>query len=318
MKVLLLTNGDSEDIYGEFYTGLHKQIGSMDMRRLGQSEQQNLKSYFQHHIELSKYDRVIIDLNFDIIVSQLRFFRQLENLVFFDSTACFDNMPDTPHYQQHSKFYKKMPWVRVIVTSYQTMKHFQQQDIDAWCVPEGYNTQKYTGSSKKRDIDLILINNKYTESSPPRNEFIAALKTHYPEVVIEDNIDGNINRLNRSRIAICADMGAGEYSGTVFAAMASGCMVMCYDQGCDESRDIGLRDMENIVLFKYFEDFCDKITYLKQHPEMINKIAESGHAFAVANHQQPALGQQAAKYIGASMRKMKDYQVGISAFGWRF
>lgn len=319
MKVLLLVKEDSEEIYGEFYVGLHKQIGSVDFRRLGEREQGNLKSYFRHHVDVSRYDRILFDLDFLAIVSQVRFFRQLENLVFFDCTACFDNLKSSLHYQQHTKFYKKLPWARVISSSYQAMDRLQMQDIDAWCVPEGYNASKYFDKEDKRDIAMALVDNKYTESPNERTAFIDALTMRYPNLLVEDNIaSGSVSRLNRVRIAVCADIGAGEYSGKVFGAMASGCLVMCYNQGRDESLHMGLLDMENIVLFNDFDDFDDKLDHLKKHPDSIIKIAKEGREFAVAHHRQMDLGRQAAKYIAAPMREMSNYRLGFSAFGLRF
>lgn len=318
MKVLLLMNEDSEDIYGEFYSGLHKQIGSVDYRRIGDFEQENLKKYFKEHVDLTKYDRIIFDLHFLIMAPQARFFRQLDNIVFIDYTACFDEMLDSPHYLQHTRFYKKLPWSRVITSSYQAMDRLQSEGIDAWCVPEGYSTQKYANANLKRDISLVLIDNKFTESSRDRVDFMEALKTRHPQVVIEDNVSGNTSRLNRARMAICADMGAGEYGGKVFSAMASGCLVFSYNQGRDESLHMGLLDMENIVLFSDFDDFQEKLDYLNQYPDIIEKIAKEGQDFAVAHHQQMNLGRQAGKYIAATMRKMSDYRKGFSAFGYHF
>lgn len=318
MKILLLLDQDSEANYTEFYTGLHKQIGSVDYRRLGNEEQQNLKGYFNNHVDLSKYDRIIFDLPFLVIAPQVRFFQQLKHIVFFDDTAGFDEMVVSQHYNQHLNFYKKILWARVIVTSYQAMHRLQTVGIDAWCVPEGYNTLRDSESHQQKDIEMMLLDNQFSETADERRSLINSLKAAYPKLVVEEDLTVNFSRLGRAKIAVCADIGVGGYSGKVFSAMACGCLVMCYNQGRDESLHMGLVDMQNIVLFNSFENFCEQIDYLEKNSILISKIAQAGRDFATENHQQVNLGRQAAKYILTSMRDLSDYRKGFSAFGHYF
>lgn len=319
MKVLLLTTEEYASVYSELYAGMHKKLGSMDMRRLNDDEQTILRSYFSHHVDLKKFDRIIIHLDFPILKPQLRFLKQLDDIVFYHTNAFFNNHRSekaNANALEQIAFFKKIPWAKIIVTNCRAMKLFQHSGLDAWFVPEGYNTIKYRHKGLTRKIELALVEN--VSPTKKEKEFKHQLHKYYPNLYTEQVItDSGATHLNQARIAICADIGRGEYSAKIFRAMASGCLVISYDQGSDESFYMSLQDMKNIVLFNEIETMRKKIDYLLQHPKRLAAIARAGYELAINNHKESELGRRAGSYIVTGMRHRDDYKLGISAFGFR-
>ncbi len=317
MKVLLLTSEDYTITYSELYVGLHKRIGSMDTRRLG-VERFHLRNYFTDHINLSKYDRIVIHIEFGALQPQLRFLKQIDNLIFYDTSAYFSRKNKHLDVNHHLSFFKKMPWSRVIVSNYQAMTLFQKEGLDAWCVPKGYNSQRYKDKGLSRRIPLMLVKNTSDAHTLEYQRFENELIKRYPKLQVEnDIIEASLSKLSRTLICINADFNRGEYSSKIFQAMISGCLVMSFNQGNEENFFHALKDMENIVLFDDIDSLVTKIGILKKKPKLIEKIAKNGQRLAYEQHQDIYLGNKLADYVLPSLRNRDDYRIGISAFGLR-
>lgn len=339
MKVLLLASERNAKRYSEFYVGLHKTIGSLDMRRLSDDDQANLRNYFAQNVTLGNYDRIVLQFNHHTLCNQVSFLKTLKNLVFLAKFINFSgagtrgalanivtssfttrnqvNLGDAAYL----KVFKKMPWVRIIVSNYHALQHLESLGLDVKFVPDGYNTLKFRDQDLPRTIKLALVESSQIESTPERNAFIQTLKSQYPQLIIEkDDTTPQIasSTLPRTLVAVCADFGVGEYRSRVFEAMACGCLVMCSNQGDIENKPLSLRDGKNIVLFNSFDEFQYKLQLLMRQPQKMAEIAKAGQALAMEQHQYFDLGTQAAKYIAAPMRNPNDYDVGLSVFGWRF
>ncbi len=318
MKVLLLTSKNYAILYKEFYVGLHKQIGSMDIRRLG-DEQMNLRAYFSDYVNLNQYDRIFIHLEFAVISQQLRFLKLIDNLVFYDTTVYpgYDGKHDTV--TTRARFYQKMPWARIIVSNYQAMINFQHEGLDAWCVPKGFSSHYcHKSVPEARDIPLLLLTNTTDSPSDDSHNIEATLKQHYPDIKTENtDISVDDSLLKQTKTIICADVARGEYGRHIFRSMATGCLVVCYDQGDEENRYLSLQDMENVVLFEHTDALFEKLDLLNKRPTLKDFIRRNGQALAMRNHQDSTLGRKAAHYIVASLRNCQDYHIGISAFGMK-
>ncbi len=318
MKVLLVTSEEYSKTYNEFYVGLHKRLGSMDTRRL-KAEQRNLRSYFAHHIDLKKYDRIFIHLAFSAIKTQMRFLKQLDNVVFYDTSAYNGDSINAGGVDAHLKLYQKIPWARIIVSNYHAMTVFQREGLDAWCVPKGFNSQYYRDKKLKRNVPIMLIKNEDEKASEAFLALEERLGRRYPNLQTEDNfVKSGASQLNRTGVVICADLHREEYSRKIFRAMACGCLVVSFNQGDEENFYLSLKDMENIVLFDDVEVLFEKLATLTKHPTLMKSIIQNGRDLALENHNDLRLGAKAADYVAAGMRDRKDYRIGLSAFGWRF
>lgn len=330
MKLLLLIDADDASVLEEFYSGLHKKIGSVDLRRLNKDEQNRLKLYFDS-VELGRYDRIVLQLDFDALSKQLKFLQTLPNLVFIDNVAHQDVGGDSRK-ERHLTFYKRIPWARVVVTSYTILERFQAGGLDVCCAPKGFDSVRSKNQNFRKKMDFELLD----DANSRRRHFLELVKETYPtaalinyslELSFEDLIKytpeykhTNLLEMDLDELylTVCPDIGIAEYRGRVFEAMSCGQVVMCYDQGEAENRYLGLADEDNVVLFRSFPEFQEKVTRLLTKPSLARKIAFTGQALAKANHQQFDLGVKAAKCIATEMRDPTDYKLGISAFGIHF
>lgn len=320
MKILLLTDQQNTDRLSEYYSGLHKAIGSVDLRRLSISEQGQLKSYFSKSVNLSKYDRIVLHLDFSYLKPQLRFLRSLPNLVFLDKTKHYQGVRSKAKYYQYLKFYKKMPWVRIVVSNYHSMKQLQNEGLDAWCVPPGYNQERCERPIGARTIDLAMIGNGSVRPNPEQQSFTLAMKTKYPEMVFiaGDEIEGFERELGQFKSVVLPDIGNWGYRAKTFAAMASGCLVYCYEQDIIDTDKLGFRDGENIVLFRGFESFEEKHHELVANPQKAQAIAAAGQTLAQSKYRHFDLGREVANYIAAEMREPDEFRTGLQILGIRF
>lgn len=320
MKILLLIDEKLSLPLEEFYQGLHKHIGSVDMRRLTSAEQANLKGYFAQHVDLSKFDRLVMQLNFDSLVAQVGFLKGLEKLVFLDNNIF--------SYSQHQqggsdycvKFYSRLPWARIINSNYTVTQVLQGKGLDIECIPRGYNSRYYTLEEKQRDIPVLVTQDiAKGASNPKRDELLRTIFNIMPDAKMLDNDERHDEeQLKRTHTLVFSDVGRGYYRAKVFEAMAAGCLVVCPNQSQLETRYLGLADMKNIVLFDNAQEFFDKIAALAAQPQLATDIAAAGKTYAHQDYQQFELGQRAGRLIEDPVRRSKDYRVGISFFGLRW
>lgn len=338
MKILLLLGeGEHNTLPDEFYSGLHKQIGSVDLRRLKQEEQAQLKSYFGNSVSLGKYDRVVMNISFEVLPAQLKFLQSIHSLVFIDSQASHDKR-DGLYKNQHLNFYKQIPWARVIVNNYSIMSTYLQAGLDTCCVPKGYssatnfrqrNTEDNTALSpaegnvftdraqRQRFLDLIIKD--YPGSRiVGRHAQITLVDVLYPGYKEEQGVVSSLGQMLSSiRLIIFPDISRGEYRSRIFEAMADGALVLSYNHGDIENRYLGLIDMKNIVLFSYYQEFRDKMTALADRPDIASTIADEGRKLVEKNYRQYDLGIKAAEYIATPTREPDAFRLGLSVFGIR-
>lgn len=321
MKTLILIKEDTFQTYNDLYIGFHKAIGSVDMRRLDELAESDLRAYFDSHVETEKYDRIVLHLHFEYLTSQLKFLATLPGLVFIDRLTSFDSVES---HDQHMKFYKKIPWARVILTSYNLMEKYQAHGLDAWAVPKGYNSSVFNQVTRKRKTDIGLINNRFVKSEKyphqqQQAQFIKKLIADYPNTVIAEALSESayVNFLHSIQMLVCPDIGAGEYLHKTFEAMACGVMVMAFDQGETENAAIGLSDLDNIVLFRDYTEFQQKLELLSNHKEFIHKIAQNGQQLVQTKYPYITVGESIATLVAAEMRRPEDFQTGIKIFGFR-
>lgn len=322
MKILLLVSAGSEKSLGEFYSGLHKEIGSVDLRRLNTDEQSKLKLYFSQNVDLARYDRIVFSLGFDELHPQLKFLQTLRQLVILDFESHHDFLGGT-HKNKHAKFYKKIPWARVIVNSQTMANKLNDVGLDSVFVPKGF----LSSHEVQRSPHPLRNNNKY----PKRKKFLSLFSENFPELSVNEKFatgnacellslqgDTAMTLFEGLKVFIFPDIERGEYSVGVFKAMSGGHLVFAYNQGEVENQALGLQDMKNIVLFFCYEDFIEKIQTLVQQPDSAYLIAQAGKEIAEKNCQQYEIGVKTAKNIVQPVRNPEDFRLGLSFLGLKF
>lgn len=337
MKILLLLGeGEHNTLPDEFYSGLHKKIGSVDLRRLGQEEQAQLKLYFTTSVNLNKYDRVVMNIDFDVLPAQLKFLQSIHSLVFIDSFASHDRR-DGVYKNRHLNFYKQIPWARIIVNSFFIMSNYLQAGLDVCCVPKGYSS---TANFRQRRLDSTATpvdeGNIFTDREQRqrfldlvvkdyqgariigRHAEITLVDVLYPGYKEEQGVVSSLGQMLSSiRLVIFPDINRGEYRTRLFEAMADGALVLSYNHGDIENRQLGLIDMKNIVLFNYYQEFRNKMVTLADRPDVAGTIADEGRKLVEKNYRQYDLGIKAAEYIAEPTREPEAFRLGLSVFGIR-
>lgn len=301
MKVLLLVQKEQRVILDAWYEAIAESFSDCQVEWLTSEQQSNLKAWF-HQFDLATYGRIILFLRFKKERKQIRFIRTLPNLVVLEHDA-YQNYISCKYQGKFSRYYRQMPWVRVLSSGFGVVQKLQAEGFDARFIPKGYDQQRLWNEGRQRDIELGFLGSTGSEMYAQRREILQALQEREGMLVTRTQSgDEYREMLNRIRIFVGADIGFGEYMIKNFEAMACGCLLLTWDQGAAENEAIGFRDMENVVLYRSLAEAQEKLQVLRANPELTATIAANGQAFAEQHHPWRVLGQRAADEIAAPLR----------------
>lgn len=308
MKSIFLVQKEQRVILDRFYDSICRHLGDCELRWMTSSEQRNLKQYFQC-INISEYDRIIFFLRFKSEIKQVRFIKTIPNLVILEHDV-FQNYIDGCKYQgKFSKHYRALPWARIVSSGYTVTKKLKREGFDAVFVPKGYDQMLLYNKEQERDIELGFLGSTSSHSKirKMRYEFLEWMMER-ENLLVKLTKSGNeyLDMLNRIKIFVSADVGYGEYMIKNFEAMACGCVVLAWDQGEEENRALGFKDMENIVLCQQKDEFVEKLALLRQNPELVKQIAKTGQELAESWYSWERLGGMVAESVTPVLRKKKE------------
>lgn len=305
MKLLFLVQAEQRAILDRLYQGVAEGCESCDLRWLTSAQQADLKKYFKNHVDVGSYDRILLFLRFKKEIKQWRFLRSLPNLVFLEHDA-YQNYIDCKYKGKFSRQYGRMPWVRVINSGATVVKRLREEGFDAHFVAKGYDQYLISYQEGERDIELAFIGSIKGSAYNGRKAFLEEL-SKVEDVLITRTNSGEeyCKALNRVRFFVSADVGMGEYMIKNFEAMACGCVLLAYDQGLYENQALGLRDMENVVLYHSLDDFRRKLEKLRADPALADSIAYNGRILAEQNYSYLSVGNRVAEILSKPLRKTK-------------
>ena len=183
-------------------------------------------------------------------MKQVRFLQTIPNLVFLEYDTWL-NYANCKYKGKFSKHYRKIPWARVITSGYTHDQKLKSEGFDTVFVPKGYDSSVLRNLGVERDIPMGFIGNTKHKAYRERKKLIDILiNKHNLFTGKTNNLEEYNKLLNRIRFFISADINFGEYMQKNFEAMACGCVVFAWDQGEQENRALGFKDMENIVLYR--------------------------------------------------------------------
>jgi glycosyltransferase involved in cell wall biosynthesis len=316
MKLLLLVIKSQTVVLDSLYDAIADNA-DCDIHRLSSSEQSNLERYFKRHIELTKYDRIILFLRFKKESQQIAFVRTIPNLVILEHDAC-QNYISGRYQGAFSKYYQQLPWVRVLVSGAVITRRLQLEGIDAVFVPKGYDQRILTNLNKSREVELGFIGSLKSDAYTSRRAFLEQI-SEKENIRIQRTAPGYeyLQALNSIRFFISADIGIDEYMIKNFEAMACGCVLFAFNQGEEENNALGFKDMENIVLYNTIEDFHLKLAILRKNSELADSIAKSGQRLAEQRYSFSAIGQQIIRAIEPELNQSFQF-FPRQSFGARF
>jgi glycosyltransferase involved in cell wall biosynthesis len=316
MRTLLLVQAKQRIILDRFYDSIVRNGKDCELRRLSSEQQDNLRRYFAD-VDTSSYDRIVLFLRFKKEIRQRRFLRTLPNLVILEHDA-YQNYAQGKYHGEFSRHYRALPWSRIICSGFVLAERLRDEGFDAVFVGKGYDQQLLANLKQPRDIELGFLGSIESRIYSRRKELLEQLASR-ENLLIKRTQSGEeyAQMLNRIRYFISADVGMGEYMIKNFEAMACGCVVLAWNQGAAENAGLGLRDMENIVLYESLHELQQKLGQLRASPGLADNIAAAGQALVEQHYSWEKLGARVVEVLQPPLRqKISRTTFGIKQLTW--
>jgi hypothetical protein len=302
MKLLFIVSQHKRTIFDRLQESVIRHAGDCDLRRLTDAEQKNLRQYFSR-IDVTKYDRIMLMIRMKTLLKQVRFLQTLPNLVHLEIDAWQNYHPRSKYRGRFSQYYRAVPWARIISSGFQVTQKLRSEGFDTEFVPKGYDQALIENLQKPRSIELGFIGSLKAGFYSDRRDFLQALAAVEPLQVMRTKPGRDyVERMNEIRFFISADVNFGEYMIKNFEAMAAGCVLCAFDQGEAENAAIGLKSMENVVLYTSLDDLRGKLAQLRADPALADRIAAAGQAFAQQHCTFEAWGKSVVGMLSAPLR----------------
>jgi len=303
MRVLLLVQDKQRVNLDSFYRAISEHSESCEIRRLSANQQADLKNYFFDTIDTEQYDRIIFFLRFKKEIKQRKFIQTVPNLVILEHDAS-QNYTGGKYHGEFSKHYRALPWSRIICSGYTITQQLQAEGFDAHFVGKGYDSDYLYNTHQTRDIDLAFVGSTHNKLYKERKAILEKMASEKSLKIMRTNTpEEYLQTLNRIKIFFSADIGLGEYMIKNFEAMACGCLLLAFDHGELENNTLGLIDMENIVLYKNYDEACKKLDWLISHPDEVKHITIAGQQLVEQTRTVKLMGQQVAETLKAPLRQ---------------
>lgn len=301
MKVLFLVQKEQRIILDRFYDAIAENC-DMDLRWLSSHDQAHLRQYFKKNVKTENYDRIILFLRFKKEIRQVSFIKTIPNLVILEHDA-YQNYIDCKYKGKFSKHYQQLPWARVLTSGAIVTQQLQKEGFDAVFVPKGYDQKLLHNLNTQRDIELGFVGSIKSATYSQRKAFLEQL-AEQEDLLVTRTKSGEeyLHTLNRIRFFVSADIGMGENMIKNFEAMACGCVLFAYDQGAEENRVLGFKDMHNIILYRNISDFKEKLNLLRNDKDLCASIAKNGQELAEQKYTFTLLGKAVVNALQPALR----------------
>lgn len=226
-------------------------------------------------------DNLITDIPFKILHKHARALQRLPGPVIYEEDACQNFIASSKWYGRFSDFYRQLPHAQFVVTGHAVSQRLRALGLNAHFLPKGFDESRLYPTGAIRDIPVGFIGRVRSQVYAERAQLLESLAaSHGVSLLRTTTIEEYRNTLNRIGVFVSADIGLGEYMAKNFEAMACGCALLAYRQGDGEEEALGLRDMENVVLYRSGEEAADKLTLLLGDEALRTRIADNGQKLA--------------------------------------
>jgi hypothetical protein len=309
MRVLFLVQRDQRIILDRLYDAIIDAAaatgGSCDLRRLADEEQADLRGYFRAHVDLARYDRIMMMVRFKKAIRQRRFLRTLPNLVILEHDA-YQNYIASKYRGEYSKHYRALPWVRVFCSGYTVTQRLRDEGVDVHFVAKGYDQSLLRNLERPRRTELAFVGSTGNKLYVQRKQFLDELTRVEPlQIVRTKSGEEYLDKLNDIRFFVSADIGMGEYMIKNFEAMACGCVLFAWDQGADENAALGLVDMRNIVLYRSQNELREKLQLLRGDTARADAIAAAGQHLVEQHLTWARIGSEVVNLLVPPLREYR-------------
>ncbi|WP_280370389.1 glycosyltransferase [Pseudomonas sp. BN411] len=277
MKVLALSSAGREPDFSCVYEHLGGQL-DLELKILDKGAQRDLSRTLRS-VDLSLYDRILVDLHFKNIHRQTRFLSRLSGLLIYEEDACQNYLESSRWHGRFSRFYRQLPNARIVVTGASVAERLRLEGFKVHFIPKGYDPRMIFHEEVERDIELGFIGRTASSAYQDRRRFLDRLAAE-DSLQLLRTAPGEPYRkmLNRIRYFVSADVGLGEYMAKNFEAMACGCVLLAWRQGSEEPA-IGLEDGVHLLLYSDVDELRAHLARLRNDSNLALAIAEGGRRF---------------------------------------
>lgn len=295
MRVLVLTAAERLPDLTTLYVDLARHV-SLEVHRLTKNQQRNVRKSLGD-LDLSDFQRIILDLPFKNVYRQTGYLARLNGLLVYEEDACQNYLSRSRWCGAFSRFYRRLPRARILVTGAGVAARLQAEGFNVRFMTKGFDPAKVFAESVERDIELGFIGRTTSHAYTERKALLEQLAATEPlQLLRTDPGEPYRQMLNRIRLFISADVGLGEYMAKNFEAMACGCVLLAWRQEAEEAA-MGLRDGEHLLLYSSLDELRGHIAKLRSDPRQAQRIADAGRAFVEANHSYKHLAEQIAELL---------------------
>ncbi|MGH8352413.1 MAG: glycosyltransferase family protein [Pseudomonas sp.] len=307
MRVLVLTATQRQPDLATLYAHLGRLV-DLDLHVLDKERQRNLRRTLAP-IDPSVYQRILLDLPFKHVYRQAAFLSGLPGLLIYEEDACQNYLPTSRWQGMFSRFYRRLPQARILVTGASVARRLTDEGFDVRFMPKGFDPSMLFFEPGERDIELGFIGRTASAAYTGRKELLERLAACEPlQMLRAEPGEPYRKMLNRIRYFISADVGFGEYMAKNFEAMACGCVLLAWRQGSEEPA-IGLEEGRQLLLYSDLNELRGQLQALRADPVWAQGLADAGRSFVDAHLGYPRLASQLAALLA------EPWPVPVSA--WR-
>lgn len=296
MKVLALSSARREPNFSGVFQHLGQYV-DLDLRLLDKQAQRDLRGTLRD-IDLSRYQRILLDLHFKHICRQTGFLQSLSGLLIYEEDACQNYLQGSRWRGRFSRFYRALPNARVVVSGASVAKQLAAEGLTVSFIPKGYDPAMIFAEAGGRDIELGFIGRTGSAVYTGRKALLEQLAASEPLQVLRTEPGEPYRKmLNRITCFVSADVGLGEYMAKNFEAMACGCVLLAWRQGHEEEA-IGLQDGCHLLLYSSIDELRGHLQRLRCDPVWGQGIADNGRRFVEQHVAHPQLARRLADELG--------------------
>ncbi len=315
LKLLIVSREERSRSFSTLFDGISQSFDTTVVK-LSKAEIKSFASTVER-LNCNAYDRVMFDVPLRRIGKEYKALKGVSGLILYEEDAYQEFVKRSEYYKKYTRIYRELSEAsgcRLILTGFNIGDRIAERGLDVAVIPKAFDEHHLKDLGLVRDVELGFVGRVKNKIYRDRQEFLQSLIDEQGLKLFKtDPGEEYLQALNRIKIFVSADIGLLEYMAKNFEAMACGCLVMAKRQGGVEEERLGLKHMENIVLYDELEDAVSVLESLRKQPELMDKIARAGHQFAHKTHCLGGRTDQFVRVIESSVDPIESEKASL----WR-
>jgi spore maturation protein CgeB len=286
LKLLIVSRKERSRSFATLFDGISKSFDTTVIK-LSKEEIRDFANTVKR-LSCHKYDRVMFDVPLRRIGNDYTVLKKISGLILYEEDAYQEFVKRSEYYKKYTKIYREISETsgcRLILTGYNIGRRIRETGLDVVVIPKAFDENHLRDLGKERNIELGFVGRVKNKIYKERQSFLGRLqKEKGLKLFKTDPGEEYLQALNEISIFVSADIGLLEYMAKNFEAMGSGCVVLAKRQGGEEEAKLGLRHLENIILYDNYEDAAQSVDFLLENEEKLESIRTKGLDFVNKRH----------------------------------